>query len=121
MSAGIRVVVPLTGLLSGGSFLRLFLFGGKGGQHGFGDEDDAAFADAEALFVQLGINANLHAIRDTAVAVDDAATQDAVFANAHLWQDDGVFDVAAFGDLDAVKDDGVTDFRIGNHAAAADQ
>ena len=120
MSAGRRVVVPLTGLLSGG-FLRLFLFSGKGSQHGFGDEDDAAFANAEALFVQLGINADLHAIRDAAVAVDDAAAQDAVFANAYLWQDDGVFDVAAFGDLDAVKEDGVTDFRIGNHAATADQ
>ena len=99
----------------------MFLFSGKGSQHGFGDEDDAAFANAEALFIQLGINADLHAIRDAAVAVDDAAAQYAVFANAHLWQDDGVFDVAAFGDLDAIKDDGVTDFRIGNHAAAADQ
>ena len=102
-------------------FLRLFLFSGKGSQHGFGDEDDAAFANAEALFVQLGIDADLHAIRDTAVAVDDAATQDAVLANAYLRQNDGVFDVAAFGDLDAVKEDGVTDFRIGNHAAAANQ
>ena len=83
MSAGIRVVVPLTGLLSGGSFLRLFLFGGKGGQHGFGNKDDAAFADAETLFVQLGINADLHAIRNGAIAVNDAAAGNAVLKQAY--------------------------------------
>ena len=73
------------------------------------------------MFVQFAINADLHAIRDGAVAVDDAAAQDAVFADAYLRQDDGVFDVRAFFDVDAVEDDGVADFRVGDDAAAADE
>ena len=48
-------------------------FVGQCFEHGFGDEDDAALADAEALFVQFAINADLQAIRDGLVAVGDAA------------------------------------------------
>src|SRR6266436_3379049 len=82
------------------------------------DHDDAGFGDVEAPAVGFEVVANLGALGEAYMAVDDGAANTRVTANIHVIVDDGLRDFRVAVDADIVADHGRLHAAAGDHRAA---
>src|SRR6266851_3648472 len=110
------------------TFLRRFstLLSKKQTLSGFGlfdegfladDNDDAGIGDVEAAAVGFEVVADLGALGEADVAVDDCSADAGMAADVHVIVDDGIGDFGIAVDADVVADHGLLDASAGDDRA----
>src|SRR5260370_6396746 len=82
------------------------------------DDHDAGIADVEAAAVSFKVIADLGALGQADVAVDDGAADARVAADIHVVVDDGIRDFAVTVDADVVANHGFLNASAGDDRAA---
>src|SRR5882762_47773 len=84
------------------------------------DDDDAGIADAEAAAVGLDVVADLGALGEADVTIDDSAADARVAADIHVIVNDGIRDFTVTVDADVVAEYGFLNAAAGDDGASGD-
>src|SRR5260370_14372558 len=115
---GARRMNQFVGYVEGQLGLRGFRFFDEGFLAD--DDNNAGIGDVEAAAIGFEVVANLGALGEADVAVNDGTANARVAADVHVIVDDGLGDFGIAGDADIVADHGCLHTAAGNYRAAGD-